>query len=101
MALNRRAFLGGMLTGIVEPVMSFSAVIFSEFISSCYVFTLGFAAGSMIYVVIKELIPDIYSDCEHFGRCEMLIVAEKFNDSGVEISRACSHRETFKGSKSH
>ena len=53
-----KAFLFGFFSGIVEPIASLLAILFTVLISSLLPATLAFAAGVMIYVVVEELIPE-------------------------------------------
>lgn len=53
-----RAFFKGVMSGIVEPIAVIMTVILSELIVPVLPFMLTFAAGAMLYVVLKELIPD-------------------------------------------
>ncbi|MBQ5998201.1 MAG: ZIP family metal transporter [Treponema sp.] len=59
-----RAFVYGMLSGVVEPVFAFLTIIFSSFIENLLPYLLAFAAGAMIFVVVEELIPEA-SEGEH------------------------------------
>lgn len=52
-----KAFILGSLSGIVEPICAFIALIFSSAASVLLPYLLGFAAGAMIYVSAGELIP--------------------------------------------
>ncbi|MBR3351019.1 MAG: ZIP family metal transporter, partial [Erysipelotrichaceae bacterium] len=47
--------------GAVEPVFGLLTVIASSFIVSVMPYTLSFAAGAMMYVVVEELIPEMSS----------------------------------------
>jgi len=53
-----RAFLLGCLSGIVEPLFAFIAVLLAVWIAPVMPGLLSFAAGAMIYVVVEELIPE-------------------------------------------
>lgn len=53
-----KAFLYGFFSGVVEPVAALVAIALTFFVSQILAFTLAFAAGAMIYVVIEELIPE-------------------------------------------
>lgn len=55
---KRKAFLYGVLSGAVEPVAAFFTLILTNFVSGVLPYLLSFAAGSMFYVVINELIPE-------------------------------------------
>ena len=53
-----------MLSGIVEPIAAFATVLLAKFITPVLPYLLAFAAGSMLYVVVEELIPEA-SEGEH------------------------------------
>ena len=53
-----KAFLLGVISGAVEPIASLIAIALTAFISTILPYTLAFAAGVMIYVVVEELIPE-------------------------------------------
>ena len=53
-----KAFLFGMLSGIVEPAAAIVTIALFSLISPTLPYLLGFAAGAMIYVVVEELIPE-------------------------------------------
>ncbi len=53
-----KSFLTGMLSGAVEPVFAVIGALLVIAVRSLLPFALAFAAGAMIYVVVRELIPD-------------------------------------------
>ena len=53
-----KAFLMGMLSGIVEPIAAVITLLLATHITPFIPYTLAFAAGAMIYVVVEELIPE-------------------------------------------
>ncbi len=53
-----KAFLCGMISGIVEPIIAIITILLTNIIVPFLPYLLSFAAGAMIYVVIKELIPE-------------------------------------------
>lgn len=53
-----KSFLVGMLSGIVEPLFGFITILLINLIVPILPYLLSFAAGAMMYVVIKELIPE-------------------------------------------
>ena len=53
-----KSFVHGTLSGIVEPIASVITILISGIIKKFLPVLLAFAAGSMLYVVIKELIPE-------------------------------------------
>ena len=52
-----RAFLGGVLSGVVEPLAAGVTVLAAALIVPALPWLLGFAAGAMLYVVAAELLP--------------------------------------------
>ena len=56
-----KAFLYGVASGIVEPIGAIITILLSSFIIPYIPDLLSFAAGSMMYVVVEELIPDSQS----------------------------------------
>ncbi len=56
-----RAFLHGVLSGIVEPLGALLAVLLSAFVTPLLPYVLSFAAGAMVYVTVEELIPEAQS----------------------------------------
>lgn len=56
-----RAFLGGMLSGSVEPVFGILVVLMAAWVSPLMPWLLSFAAGAMLYVVVEELVPQAHS----------------------------------------
>ena len=53
-----RAFLHGVLSGIVEPLAAILTILAAGLILPALPYLLSFAAGAMIYVVVEELIPE-------------------------------------------
>ena len=58
------AFLGGVISGAVEPVARILTILLSSLLVPVMPYLLSFAAGAMIYVVVEELIPEM-SEGEH------------------------------------
>ena len=54
-----KAFVCGVLSGIVEPIGAVLVIIASAFLVPALPYFLSFAAGAMIYVVVEELIPEM------------------------------------------
>lgn len=53
-----KAFLYGMLSGIVEPIAAVITIFLSSNVEGILPYMLAFAAGAMIYVVVEELVPE-------------------------------------------
>lgn len=53
-----KSFLIGSLSGLVEPLGAVLTIVLVSIISPLLPYLLAFAAGSMLYVVVEELIPD-------------------------------------------
>ncbi len=58
-----RAFICGVLSGVVEPLGALLTILLSVLVVPLLPLFLSFAAGAMFYVVVQELIPDIYDGC--------------------------------------
>lgn len=54
-----KAFLYGVLSGVVEPIGAILTILASSAITSWMPYLLSFAAGAMLYVVVEELIPEM------------------------------------------
>lgn len=54
-----RAFWGGVLSGVVEPIGAALTVLAARHIVPALPYLLSFAAGAMLYVVVEELIPEM------------------------------------------
>lgn len=54
-----KAFLGGVLSGIVEPIGAVLTILAAQLIVPLLPYLLSFAAGAMFYVVVEELIPEM------------------------------------------
>ena len=54
-----KAFLGGVLSGVVEPIGAVLTIVAAQFIIPALPYLLSFAAGAMFYVVVEELIPEM------------------------------------------
>ena len=61
---KEKAFIGGVLSGIVEPIVAILTIMAAGIIVPMLPYLLSFAAGAMIYVVVEELIPEM-SEGEH------------------------------------
>lgn len=59
-----KAFLLGMLSGVVEPVAAVITIMLTSLVVPILPYLLSFAAGAMVYVVVEELIPEA-SQGEH------------------------------------
>lgn len=54
-----RAFLSGVLSGVVEPIGAFFTIVATQLVTPTLPYLLSFAAGAMLYVVVEELIPEM------------------------------------------
>lgn len=55
---RKKAFFIGSMSAVVEPVFGVLAAALAGIVSRMMPFLLAFAAGTMIYVVVQELIPE-------------------------------------------
>ncbi len=58
---KKKAFLYGVLSGIVEPIASIITILLINIVVPLLPYLLAFAAGAMIYVVVEELVPEMHS----------------------------------------
>lgn len=54
-----RAFAGGVLSGVVEPIGALVTIPGGGAAGAALPYLLGFAAGAMLYVVVEEMIPEM------------------------------------------
>ena len=54
-----RAFFGGVLSGVVEPIGAVLTILAAQLVIPALPYLLSFAAGAMLYVVVEELIPEM------------------------------------------
>lgn len=59
-----KAFIYGVMSGIIEPIGALATLLALSLFLPLLPVLLGFAAGAMIYAVIKELVPIIASESE-------------------------------------
>ena len=53
-----KAFLGGVLSGVVEPIGAVLTILAAQLVIPALPYLLSFAAGAMLYIVSGELIPE-------------------------------------------
>lgn len=69
-----KAFLCGAISGLVEPVFGLLAVLIAGNITPVMPWILAFAAGSMIYVVVEEMIPEAHlGEHSHGGTVSVML----------------------------
>ena len=56
---KKKAFAGGVLSGIVEPIGAVLTLVTAQLVIPALPYLLSFAAGAMLYVVVEELIPEM------------------------------------------
>ena len=61
---RKSSFMIGQVSGMVEPIAAVIGAYFAVNMTYLLPYTLSFAAGAMIYVVVEELIPESQSE-EH------------------------------------
>ena len=71
---SSKAFLFGMLSGVVEPIAAIIGLFLAMQIQGIMPWALAFAAGCMIYVVAEEMIPEMTSEGhDHYGVWSFII----------------------------
>ena len=63
-ASRGKAFAYGVLRGVVEPLGAILTILAASYVVPVLPYLLAFAAGSMMYVVVEELVPEM-SEGEH------------------------------------
>lgn len=61
-----KSFILGSLSGIVEPIFATITFFITGFITPILPYMLAFAAGAMIYVVVKELVPESQENAKFY-----------------------------------
>jgi len=69
-----RPIIIGVMSGVAEMIMVIVGAIFFNYFSSFLPYGMGLAGGAMLYVTVKEMIPEIYERKEH----EFIITAGFF-----------------------
>ena len=59
-----KTFLYGVMSGVVEPFAVIITVLLSKILVPVLPYMLSFAAGAMIFVVLKELVPDFSEEIQ-------------------------------------
>ena len=58
-----KSFLVGMASGIIEPIFAVVTIVLALSMTHMLPVLLAFAAGAMVFVVVKELIPEAMEGC--------------------------------------
>ena len=56
---KNRAFICGVLSGIVEPLGAVLTILAAQLVVPALPYLLSFASGAMLYVRVEELIPEM------------------------------------------
>ena len=62
---KKKAFAFGSLSGAVEPVAAAIGLVLAYQIEALMPWSLAFAAGCMMYVIVEEMIPDFSKESSH------------------------------------
>lgn len=61
----RRSFVAGVMSGVVEPICAFAALVLVGLFQGLVPYALAFGGGAMLYVIFDEMIPESHSHgCE-------------------------------------
>ena len=66
---SKKAFLYGAFSGAVEPLAGIAGLLLAYYVTPLLPWALSFAAGSMVYVIIEDMVPDARE--EHDNHCGM------------------------------
>lgn len=73
-ASNKKAFVSGAFSGVVEPIFGILTVLIASSVAGVMPWILAFAAGAMIYVVVEELIPEAHlGEHSHSGTLSVMV----------------------------
>ncbi|MBO5411463.1 MAG: ZIP family metal transporter [Clostridia bacterium] len=71
---RNKAFLYGVLSGVVEPVFAVLGYFTSAYLQFAQAWLLAFSAGTMVYVVVEDLLPDATEEQTlPFGVCGVML----------------------------
>ena len=85
-----RAFLGGVLSGVVEPIGAVLTLLAAQFVIPALPYLLSFAAGAMLYVVVEELIPEM-SQGRHSNVGTVFFCGRLQRDDGTGCGTGIAH----------
>lgn len=74
-----KAFLYGVLSGIVEPIAAFFTIWATRLVVPILPYLLSFAAGAMLYVVVEELIPEMQERTQKHSSVGTIFFAAGFS----------------------
>ncbi len=70
---RKKTLLFGFISGVVEPLGAVVAILASRLMAVTLPLFLSFAAGAMMYVVVEQLIPDMYEGEKKKGRITLIL----------------------------
>ena len=85
-----RAFWGGVLSGIVEPIGAVLTILAAGIVVPALPYLLSFAAGAMLYVVVEELIPEM-SQGRHSNVGTVFFCGRLQRDDGTGCGTGIAH----------
>ena len=85
-----RAFWGGVLSGIVEPIGAVLTILAAGIVVPALPYLLSFAAGAMLYVVVEALIPEM-SQGRHSNVGTVFFCGRLQRDGGTGCGTGIAH----------
>ena len=85
-----RAFWGGVLSGIVEPIGAVLTILAAGIVVPALPYLLSFAAGAMLYVVVEALIPEM-SQGRHSNVGTVFFCGRLQRDDGTGCGTGIAH----------
>ena len=76
--LQKKSFLLGQASGIVEPVAGVLGALLIVYVEAILPFALSFAAGAMILVAVHELIPECQQNQKDQPYCATMGIVAGF-----------------------
>ena len=85
-----RAFWGGVLSGLVEPIGAVLTILAAGIVVPALPYLLSFAAGAMLYVVVEALIPEM-SQGRHSNVGTVFFCGRLQRDGGTGCGTGIAH----------
>ena len=85
-----RAFWGGVLSGLVEPIGAVLTILAAGIVVPALPYLLSFAAGAMLYVVVEALIPEM-SQGRHSNVGTVFFCGRLQRDDGTGCGTGIAH----------
>ena len=62
---KHRSFFWGQLTGAAQPLAGIAGAAAVYFVETILPYALGFAGAAMLFVIVKDMVPDLLDEAKH------------------------------------